>query len=180
MNRKKGSREKTAYEKRLAELTAGCLNEMKQIGIRPAGRILDVRENSRAKKRLGSCRKVSEPGSEGYIIEISAALKEKDDKTIKNVLFHELLHTCRGCMNHGARWKALAGAVNRNFGTDIRVTADCRELGLEEENQGTYRYRIRCTACGETFMRMRKSRVTEHPENYRCARCGGTLTVERL
>ena len=40
-------------------------------------------------------------------------------RLIREVIFHELLHTIRGCMNHGVPWQTYAGFVDRDFRTNI-------------------------------------------------------------
>ena len=38
-------------------------------------------------------------------------------------------------------------------------------------------YIIKCNKCGRTFFRIRNSEVVQHPEYYRCRRCGGKLNL---
>lgn len=173
-------KEKSSYTHRLERMLEECREQLRQIGIEPAEHIFGIKENKRAKKRLGCCRMVNVNGRTGYELEISSMLETADDEILKDVIYHELLHTCRGCMNHGARWKALADKVNRTYGTRIRTRADYEELDLQQAEQETYRYEISCTDCGAKNYRMRRSRIIDHPENYRCGRCGGKLRVRKL
>jgi len=172
----------TAYEKRLNVLLEECLAELAAIGIRPCGRILGVKENKRAKKRLGCCRQMKGGTSPEFELELSVMLQDAEEKTLKEVMIHEILHTCRGCLNHGSKWKELAARTKKAYGYSIARTADFEKLGIEAGEEGQKRYRIRCTRCGNTFYRIRKSRVVQHPEYYRCARCGGsdTLVVDQI
>ena len=75
-----------------------CMNELDNIGIE-YGNIIEFTVNTRAKKRWGQCRAV--PG--GYSINISSVLLDErnDEKGLKETIHHELLHSCKGCMNHG-------------------------------------------------------------------------------
>jgi predicted SprT family Zn-dependent metalloprotease len=168
----------TAFEERAYLLMEEGLAEMKAVGLRPAGKILSIRENRRAKKRLGCCRKISTSGASGFELEISTLLREKEDRVIKEILLHELLHTCRGCLNHGAKWKAGAELMNQTYGYHITTTANYDALQLEEPEKQPYRYIICCQHCGNIGYRMRKSKVIKTPKNYRCAKCGGPLKVE--
>lgn len=165
----------SAYELRLRRLMEEVILELKEIGIYPSEAIIGIKENSRAKRRLGCCKKSVYRGKISYEIEISAMLKEKDDRQIKEIIHHELLHTCKGCLNHGQEWKALAAKVNDTYGYCIKTTADFSDSPGRKEEQ--YRYEIRCAQCGNTGYRMKKSKVVTHPENYRCSKCGGPLTV---
>ena len=78
------------------------LEQVRAAGI-PASAQIDpqVRVNTRAKKRYGRC--IFRDGR--YEIELSARLQAADSSVVHTVLAHEVLHTCPGCMNHGARWK---------------------------------------------------------------------------
>lgn len=175
--------ESSPYIRRLENLMADCLRQLSDVGIQPCRKIFRIEENRRAKKRLGCCKAVREGRREGFVIEVSSAMKECADDVIKDVIFHELLHTCKGCMNHGPKWKSLAAKVNRTYGYNIQVRADEKQTpGLTErkERDSQYKYEIRCEKCGAVFYRLRRSRVVDHPENYRCSGCGGPLTVRKL
>lgn len=178
-----GAHERDEYVSRLELLMKKCLEQMAAVGVHPCRKIFRIEENRRAKKRLGCCRTVREAGRNGFVIEVSSAMRDCPDDILKNVIFHELLHTCEGCMNHGQKWKLLADLINRTYGHNIQVRADAGQVpGLagEAEGQKAYRYEIRCGKCGAVFYRIRRSRVVEHPENYRCSACGGRLLVQKL
>lgn len=168
------------YEKRLNVLLAQVLREFEAIRIYPAGKILSISENSRAKKRLGCCRQVRGGINPSYRLEISTMLRGWDDDKLKEVIAHEVLHTCKGCMNHGAKWKALAGRAEEAYGYHITVSASPDRLGTEFESKTKYRYRIKCVGCGNTMYRMKKSKVIQNIGSYRCGKCGGALEVDRL
>ena len=132
-----------------------------------------VRLNRRAKTRFGCC--VRQGGT--YTIELSARLaREGSEDAILQVLAHEVLHTCYGCSNHGARWKGYAQRMNAAYGYHISRTDKFEDLGLEDDRP--VRYWVVCTKCGRRIPRMKRSPLTDHPERYRC-QCGGTLLVEK-
>lgn len=164
----------TEYEKRLNFLLEECLKELETIDIRPYGKILSIRENSRTKSRLGCCRQIKGGLFPQYQLEISIMLKEWESQKLKEVIIHEVLHTCKGCLNHGALWKELAAEVNKAYGYSIKRTAE------PQNPENVYRYRIRCSSCGNTSYRIKKSKIVQKPEIYRCARCGGALEVDQL
>lgn len=170
----------TEYEKRLKRLLEEVLEELKNVEIHPAGTITSITENRRARKRLGCCRQEGTGLRRRYRLEVSIMLLDKDDRTIKEVIAHEALHTCKGCLNHGAEWKRLAAAVNHAYGYHIERTADYAGFGMEEKPEEIWKYRIRCRNCGNTGYRIKKSRVVTNPENYRCSKCGGALEVDQL
>ena len=150
-----------------------CMAELDAIGIN-YGNILEVKVNMRAKTRLGRCRKTSK----GYLIEINSNLLDESIKELylKNTIIHELLHTCEGCMNHGTNWKRLADKVNRVYGYNIsRVGSLPKEKDVKEIIKPNYI--IKCSKCGKTYSRIKKSKLVQHPEHYRCGRCGGKLNL---
>ena len=133
-----------------------------------------VRLNRRAKTRFGCC--VRQGGT--YIIELSARLAgEGSEDAVMQVLAHEVLHTCYGCSNHGARWKGYARRMNAAYGYSISRTDRFEDLGLEDDRPA--RYWVVCTRCARRIPRMKRSPLVDHPERYRC-KCGGTLRVENI
>lgn len=174
----------TEFEHRINDLMEEAAGELLRIGIKPARNISGICENRRAKKRLGCCKLEKNGLRRTFRIEISTVLAEASDKVLKQVILHELLHTCPGCFNHGEKWKKLAEQVNYAYGYCIQRLSTPEELGMaamEREGQRlVYKYRIRCKKCGTASYRMRKSRVVEKPQKYRCAKCGGALEVDQL
>lgn len=126
--------------------------------------------NTRAKRRLGCC--YFQEGQ--YTIEVSASLLE-DPARLRQTLAHELLHTCRGCRNHGERWKAYAAIVNEAWGTQIQRLAPL-EAGETPQRlrQDTIKYLVQCQSCGKVFPRARMCKLVKTPWRYRC-QCGGRL-----
>lgn len=174
----------TEFEYRINDLMEEAIDELLRIGIEPARNISGIYENRRAKKRLGCCRLEKNGLQRNFRIEISTVLAEASDKVLKQVILHELLHTCTGCFNHGKKWKKLAEQANYTYGYRIQRLSAPEELGMaamEREGQRpAYKYRIRCKKCGTVSYRMRKSKVVEKPRKYRCAKCGGALEVDQL
>ena len=153
-------------------LLTQVIKQARSLGI-PVSRRIDphVAVNTRARTRFGCCR--SAMGR--HTIEISAALLNGEEQAVCQVLAHEILHTCPGCANHGAKWQSWAALMSRHFGYNIRRTDSHSDLGLEDLRP--VRYVVVCTGCGRRINRMKKSALVAHPERYRCT-CGGRLTVE--
>lgn len=158
---------------KLNNLANESIEEIKRAGIRPSLEIFSYEFNGRAKKRLGCCKKTYQGGTLGFKIEISNRLMTSEEKKIKEVLIHEILHTCKGCFDHGQRWKHYARIMNKVYGYNISRTADAG--AVEDE----YKYKIICQRCGIVSYRIRKTKVIDQPENYRCSKCGGRLTVKK-
>lgn len=126
--------------------------------------------NGRATGRFGCC--VRRDGV--FSIELSRRMLGAEEKAVMQTLAHEVLHTCWGCSNHGARWKGYAGRMNAAYGYEIARTDSCEKLGVPDTAKT--RYLLVCTRCGAQIRRSRRSKLVEHPERYRC-RCGGTLEL---
>lgn len=158
-------------QKTLNGLLARVIGQAKDAGI-PVSPYIDpeVRVNRRARSRFGCC--VQKNGR--YYIEVAEQLLGAAEEAVCQVLAHEVLHSCRGCANHGLKWKEYAGRMNRQYGYAVARTDSFEKLGLTD--QRPVKYLVICQSCGRQMSRMKRSPLVEHPERYRC-RCGGTLRV---
>ena len=127
-----------------------------------------VRNNRRAVTRFGCCIKEGDR----YIIELSERMLAAEERACMQTLAHEILHTCRGCRNHGERWKSYAAKMNAGYGYTLSRTQTCQSLGVPDIKPA--RYVLVCRECGQEFRRARASELVKHPERYRC-KCGGRL-----
>lgn len=125
--------------------------------------------NSRAKTRFGSCLKLGD----AFVIELSNVLLSAPELSCRQILAHEILHTCPGCHDHGARWRSYARRMGNAYDYDIARLDSHEHLGIAGSRPAP-RFTLVCTRCGCRFERIRSSRLTVHPERFRC-RCGGTL-----
>ena len=166
--------------KDLNKLFNECKAELDSIGIQ-YGNIVSIEVNYRAWKRYGHCRVVKRAKNwedNLYSINISSFLLAGDvpDESVKNTIIHELLHSCKDCMNHKREWKKQADVVYRKLGYKIKRTTSYEEKGLDESvmvPQRGYKYVFRCQGCGAEVKRMRRSKFTENHTSYKCKRCGG-------
>lgn len=83
--------------------------------------------NIRAKKRFGQCRIMREGC---FAISIAAIMFQAENRFVEEVILHELLHSCAGCMGHGKQWKSYAEQVNLAYGTHISRTGTREQYGL--------------------------------------------------
>jgi len=146
-----------------------CLQTLRQLNI-PTGMIREFYADSRSRRRWGVCKK--EPDG-SFRIGISVRLLENGAplQSLRETIFHELLHTAPGCMNHAGRWKQYAALLNKTMGLSIRTSTGAEALGVKPDPR--IRYRFRCQGCGAEQIRYRACDFTRHPERYRCGRCGG-------
>lgn len=159
--------------KNLYEIAGACERDLAAIGIK-IGWVTGYKANSRAKRRLGLC---SSNGCGGFEIQVSYVLlrDEVPMDELRNTLFHELLHTCKGCQNHGKEWKRLAQKVSVAYNMDITRCASPDEKSvhiLQDQRKDEAKYKFQCQGCGKIHINMRASGFTRQPERYRCGRCG--------
>lgn len=154
-------------------LLAEVIGETERIGIPVSKHIFpEVTLNTRAVARFGCC-----IWREDFCyIELSARLPAAGERAVRETLAHEVLHTCRGCRNHGERWKGYAARMNAAYGYHIARTGTWEALGLAD--QKPVHYLLICQNCGLEIPRTRVSNLVRHPERYRC-RCGGRLALAR-
>ena len=151
---------------KLNGLFKDVMNDMDRLKI-PYSKSFSAKINTRAVRRRGACKK-----KDGrFIIELSVYCLDDPDAEIKNVIAHELIHTCPGCFNHGDNFKAYMDKLNAHgYSVATAYTGEAPEL---EQNA---KYKIVCKSCGQTFYRMRMSDVVKYPDRYKCT-CGGKLEV---
>lgn len=162
--------DKTVY---LNEVARECMAELDALDIH-YGNIQAFTINTRSLRRWGQCRYRN--GS--YTINISCRLLEESvpREILKQTVLHEILHTCKNCMNHKTEWKAVANQVNRAYGYNIKRCTSAEELGLQEvQVKKSYKHLFQCACCGNEIPRFRESNFTRNYTHYRCALCNGTI-----
>lgn len=138
------------------------------------GRVKEYKVNTRATGRWGQCRKEAD----GFVIEISSVLlnERNPEKALIETLLHELLHTCDGCQNHGAKWKSLASVLGEKYELCIKGRQSAEEKGIVVETRKKHIvHKFVCQGCGAVVERQRESKFTRHYRLYRCSKCGGTF-----
>jgi len=165
--------------KRIEKLYEECIKEQVHAGIPFADNIAKIEVNSRAKSRFGACRNIKKGTDDCFVIELSEELFKCSDNEIKEVLHHEIIHTCKGCMNHGEKWKRYALLLNSLYGYNIKRTTSYEKLGIEKPvSKEAVKYIVKCEKCGTEFKRKRKCRLVSNVKEYRCGKCGGRLYLK--
>ena len=93
----------------------------------PYGNIVLWEVNVRARARFGQCRVMRK---DCFAISIASVMFQAEDRYVEEVIMHELLHSCKGCMSHGKQWKAYVGQVNLAYGMHISRTSARQQYGL--------------------------------------------------
>lgn len=166
------------FEKRVNHLLLEVIDQAEKSNIPISKNInLNVKINKRAKTRFGACRKNIVNNQEHFQIEVGSALSICDNNVIKEVLAHEILHTCYNCQNHGSMWKKYAEQMNKAYGYNISRVKKFNEYNIANDTE--YKYKIVCKKCGKIIYRQKRTKVINNIKNYRC-KCGGTLEVYKL
>ena len=168
-------------QEKLEELYKQCIEELKLINIEPQkNRTIEIKINTRSKKRYGCCKKILK---ERFQIEISEWVMDLKEDIIKNTIMHELIHCMPRCNNHGEYFKNYASAINEKLGYNISRTGNKEQdfsiSNLEyTEKQINFNYKVVCESCNQTFFRQRvRKNLTRR---YRCGKCGGKFIVFKL
>lgn len=101
-----------------------CINKCKAIDI-PISEDIDFQTDT-AERRNGGCKHLH---CGGHVITISRLLT--DDKEIENTIFHELLHTCVNCNNHGYLWRSYGYMVERAYGQHIQRCTNKQRVAVD-------------------------------------------------
>lgn len=150
-----------------------CVSNLEAINI-PVAKNISYKVNSRARSRWGQCKQ--QDGR--YIIEISNLLLDGrcPEESLLNTIYHELLHTCEGCMNHGKTWKKYATKVLTSYGVNItRVSSVQEKLGdstfcaevIKERQAKRKSYCVECSVCHTKCIYHKRINVG----NYVCGKC---------
>lgn len=131
----------------------------------------------KAKSFLGQCKRLGlvDYAKKGFQFEIklSKYLLECDKQLIKNTIAHELIHTCKGCFNHGYNFKSLMYKINKELGYNVALKNNNKEFSQKFE----YKYKLTCSKCGKVFYR---NRLPKYRVFLRHAYCNGILQIEQL
>lgn len=130
--------------------------------------------SKRNKRTLGKCTRNLD--SSYFVISLNPKLENMSEQLIKDVLAHEIIHTVKGCFNHGYNFKSCMYYVNRyckNYNVEVKSNN-------EEWNENKqYKYKLTCKKCGKVIYRNRiihkwaKLGLYSH-------KCGGDLIIEQL
>ena len=156
-----------------------CQQDLRNIDI-PISRNINpnLGVNGRALSRWGKCTKEvsAVTVTHRYTIEVSKRLATHDTLPgLKETIYHELLHTVEGCMNHGQKWKSYAKRVYRMLGVEITTKSSAASKGITDEQlEATFKYAVQCQSCGNTVRKNRMANVIKYPDWFLC-KCGGKL-----
>ena len=100
----------------LEKIAIECISQLRKLGI-PIGCITYIKV-CRDRFVTGKLAKVQECLFGLYIPNIYRSPRYGLEE-IKTVIFHQLLHSAGGCMDHGEKWEKYAAKVDREYGCHI-------------------------------------------------------------
>lgn len=139
---------------KLAKITCEVLDELATLGFKPY-KLTSVKLRKQQTK-FGCCHTRTYKATKEIIenkISINRKLIETDEKSLRGVLTHEILHSLKECYNcgHDGEWLRCANIVNKHMGLNIKQYGTYEEYGIEEDNKKTFQ--AKCVDCGYVFSR---------------------------
>jgi len=166
-----------------------CINDLKVLGINPRIDVKDFSVNTRAKSRYGQCKKVDGK----FTININSDLLRDECPvlSLRETIFHELIHTLPKCWNHGEEFLKYAEIVNKEYLVNVKrcssykekygaiLAEQIRKETKKRKENKTIEYKLFCEYCGKvraSGMYKRMPKWYAHNEDFHCGVCGGNLT----
>lgn len=150
--------------------------DLKRLGIPVSESINPKIRISSAQRKWGSC-KLSK-NTDGFKFQISiseSCFKEPDYLNfIRNTMAHELIHTARGCFNHGEKFKNY-GKIAEKLGYKITTSVKSSVNKSEEEKFNEAKHVLKCEKCGLKYYRLRFPKEKNYINKIRCGKCRGRL-----
>ena len=162
----------TMTESKANKLFKSTINEIKDLIPLELNKIENSVKITNYKTSLAKCRRSKL--LDRYTICLSKYLLECDEKLIKETIIHELIHTLKGCFNHGYNFIRYANFIKYKTGYNIVVKNSDPQFGQKIQKK----YKITCLDCGKVFYRHRLSVYLKH--GFCKHVCGGELKVEQL
>lgn len=138
-----------------------CIEDLNSLGVE-VGTIMDISVNTRLTSVWGRCR-YNKAGV--YYIEINQILMNEfqvSKQAIINTVMHETIHTVKGCMNHGTKFKNIAALVNNFYGYDVKRCTSAAEKNLQDVKKSSpILYTIKCQNCGGECGYRRETKVVK-------------------
>ncbi len=96
-------------------------------------------------------------------------------KAVMGTMIHEVLHACKGAINHGKQWQAYARTVNKAYQHNISRLGSYDNGYRLPKKKHEAKYMIECMDCENVITRVRKSKLVNNTDNYICGKCNGKL-----
>lgn len=139
--------------------------------------IIGVEFNSRLKRSLG--RAIINHHTGSFKLEFQKKYFDSKDVSLedkKSVIYHELIHTVKGCFNHGNIFNNIAVTIERVTGC-TQIAGRTKSTPTEYKKSNA-KYQIQCQTegcdvVGFRHKTMLRGRHEGHLVGYVCKKCGG-------
>lgn len=124
-------------QEELDALFADCMAQLRAIGVPISESINPSIILSRTRASFGDCRIVFRDSSESgydYVIRLSKYTLANSERSLRNTIYHELIHTVPGCLNHRKEWKKWAAYVSEQLGYHIQRVGGVDDTSRDLEN----------------------------------------------
>ena len=137
----------------LQQISKECINEMKKANIPIRDEKIIEIKSELLDEEYGFC---EYDGSYNFDIVIDERLLRDECplKELKEVVIHELLHTCPRCLSHSNTWRKYAKIMNDVYGYTL---LDCKDDDSIFHPEMPILHRYRCPKCGSIY----NSRMSE-------------------
>ncbi|MGN0789282.1 MAG: SprT-like domain-containing protein [Christensenellales bacterium] len=112
-----------------------------------------------------------------YIVEIMISKYILDTPLLRSTIVHEMGHAVTNNSLHDQKWQTRGNKIGEKWGITVREFVSQEEYRLVAINFPKPKYVIMCQNCDVTAYRHRRSKLIDHPELYRCPKCGGDIKV---
>ncbi len=117
------------------KLLKDCIETMKEDGVPISSSISPSVTISRSEKTDCQCRRNrSKNRRYDFTIALSKYLLSNTERSLRNTLYHELIHTVPGAQNHKSTWRKWAKFVSEKLGYDIQRNSITDETPEDLEN----------------------------------------------
>lgn len=136
----------------------------------------------RLKRAFGNTRCKTRYGERSYSIQIASYLVENgSERGIKSTIAHEYIHTCDGCMNHGALWKRYGNMVSDLYDINRCDTYESKGISNDavqsiQANREQFKYIVKCNKCNREWKYKRMCKTLKVIERCTCPYCN-TVTL---
>lgn len=119
------------------------------------GEVVEIKWNNRFTRVLGRTtrkRDYTKPGVQyKYILEFNPKyFKTEVTEQVRDTIWHECIHLCENCFDHGKNFKLIAEHFNDHFGTNIeRVNRDASQYhAVMAAEKPKTTHEVYCNDCG--------------------------------
>ncbi len=111
-----------------------------------------------------------------FMIRISRCMEEIENfelfqTRLTSCMIHELIHTQKGCMNHGKKFQKIAALVNQKYPQyEIGTGTSGEKYGVADLPRPD-KYIVRCKNCGAETRYKKKTQAVTNPKQFICCKC---------